>query len=246
MRIAICDDVAKDRRAIAAALESYLKTRGRKADVVEFFSPDRLMETVRREPFDLYLLDVILSEHQTGIALVRQLRAEQGEVPVVFLSTSREYALDAFAVEAVSYLQKPWTQEAFFRALDRAVESVRRSAEGLLTFKSGAEVVRFPAQQIEYVMTSETVNYVEIARMTGDRITIRGSVRSFLEQYGQSVTLLSAGRSILVNPAQIVALNGANVRFFSGRTVEVPKSVLPTLAKAVLSLSSPTSGVPHP
>jgi len=239
MRIAICDDVEGDRRAVEESLAGYLKKRGVSAKVVEFTNPQDLLVESRTEPFDLYLLDVLLANEINGIEIVKLLRSWRGNVSVIFLSTSREYAVDAFAVEAVSYLQKPWTQELFYRALDRAMDSIRTQQEGMMAFKSDEGVVRFPAEQIEYVSTAPTVNYVVISRAGGNDITQRGSIRSFADQYGETAKLIPAGRSILINPAQISALEDSSVRFFSGRSIEVPRSVLPTLSKAILALSRP-------
>jgi len=239
MRIAICDDVAADRRAIAEALHSYLANRAIEAEVETFSRPDRLMKVARDKVFDLYLLDVLLSEEMTGIDLVRNLRAGAAKVPVIFFSTSREYAVDAFAVEAISYLKKPWTMESFTRVMDLATEAYRKSQDGLLSFKTSGGVFRIHGSQIEYVTTASTVNYVTIRIANGVEITVRDSVRNFAEQYHERVYLFSAGRSILVNPAQISSVGKSSVTFFSGATLEVPRSVMTTLAKEVLSLSYP-------
>lgn len=239
MRIAICDDVDGDRRAIAETLSDYLKNRGVSAAVEKFSTPLALLEAANRSPFDVYLLDVLLSDDFTGIELVQRLRTRQERVSVVFFSTCREYAVEAFSLEAVSYLQKPWTKELFFRALDRAMETLQRVQEDLLTFRSGDGVVRFAASQIESVSTATTVNYVLVSRAGGGPVTLRGSVKSFAEEYGERVCLIPAGRSILINPAQISALEGDRVRFFSDRTVDVPHSALTTLSRAVLELSCP-------
>ena len=58
--------------------------------------------------FDIYLLDILMPELD-GIALGRMIRRGDSEVPVIYVTSSTEYALDAFGIHAVGYLPSRWT-----------------------------------------------------------------------------------------------------------------------------------------
>ena len=86
----------------------------------------------RLEP-DIVFLDIRMP-HLNGTELLARLPA--GKRPVfVFITAHREFSLDAFELEAVDYLLKPFTAERLQEALGRALrrcderELVRRNAE---------------------------------------------------------------------------------------------------------------------
>lgn len=54
----------------------------------------------------MYLLDIVMP-HLTGIETAKRIRARGETAEIMFLTTSREYALDAFSVKASDYLLKP-------------------------------------------------------------------------------------------------------------------------------------------
>lgn len=62
------------------------------------------------QPFDLLLLDVMM-ERLSGYDLVRQLRSEGNDVPVIFLTarTSDDDQLEGFGVGADDYINKPFS-----------------------------------------------------------------------------------------------------------------------------------------
>lgn len=78
---------------------------------------------------DLMFLDIQMPDLD-GFGVVEEIGAENMPV-VVFVTAFEEYALDAFEVSALDYLLKPFEDERFELALDRALRQIgeRRSAQ---------------------------------------------------------------------------------------------------------------------
>src|SRR5689334_3784456 len=77
------------------------------------------LKAIRDLAPDLIYLDVQLPGLD-GFEVLERL-GEQGRKPAIIFTTAYEqYALDAFAVQAVDYLVKPWRKERFQQALERA------------------------------------------------------------------------------------------------------------------------------
>lgn len=236
MRLAICDDNAGDRNRIADALTVYLKERQLSAEVVCFDHPDRLLEAVRKEDFDIYLIDILMPM-VNGISAVRELREMKGKVSVVFFSTSRDYALESYGVKAVDYVLKPWTQQRFADALDDAVARVPCEATVYHTVKTSIGVRRFRPECITHVTTNETMrNGIIICLEDGEHIALRGTIVGLHEELAAKVNLVTVGKSLLVNPAFIVSIAGTRITLVRGLTFEVPKSAIPALRAAALAV----------
>lgn len=70
-------------------------------------------------PFDLALIDICMPG-ESGVSLARYLASlEQGPL-VAFVTAYDEYAIDAFELYAIDYLQKPFSDQRLARLLHRA------------------------------------------------------------------------------------------------------------------------------
>jgi len=236
MRIAICDDSEGDRTRIADALAAYLKRRELSAEVKAFDHPDRLLESVRHEDFDIYLLDILMPM-VSGVGTARELREMKGKVPIVFFTTSRDYALEAFGVKAVDYVLKPWTPAVFTAALDAAVAAVPRGEGSVWTVKTLTGIRRVRPELVTHVITSEDVRHVLFVHLEGgEAIKLRGSVVGVREELSKWLSLVSVGKSLLINPAYICAIEHTRIRFADGLSLEVPKSSISVLRAAMLAV----------
>ena len=75
---------------------------------------------------DLVFLDVQIPE-MNGFAVLREVSRDNGARPlVVFVTAYDEYALEGFEVNALDYLLKPFDDERFGTALERARERIRQ------------------------------------------------------------------------------------------------------------------------
>jgi two-component system LytT family response regulator len=79
---------------------------------------------------DLVLLDVQMPE-MDGFEVLREIGAERMPL-VVFVTAYDRFALRAFDVAAVDYLLKPFDDERFLRAIQRAKHAVRNAEVGEL------------------------------------------------------------------------------------------------------------------
>ena len=111
--IALCDDREAERKAVCRLLCSMTKLRQDfRLEVIEYGSGESLLldlETDRWD-FQLVLLDIVMKP-LSGMETARQIRAMGRNVPIAFLTTSPDYALESYDVGAAGYLLKPVAQE---------------------------------------------------------------------------------------------------------------------------------------
>ena len=78
---------------------------------------------------DLVYLDVQMPE-MDGFAVLNAIASERMPA-IIFVTAYDRYAVRAFEVHALDYLQKSFDRERFQAALRRAKEEIRRSRDGL-------------------------------------------------------------------------------------------------------------------
>lgn len=84
---------------------------------------EEAVDEIRRLEPDLLFLDVQMPR-MDGFEVLEELAPEARPV-VVFVTAYDEYAIRAFEVHALDYLLKPFDDDRFFRALERAKDELR-------------------------------------------------------------------------------------------------------------------------
>ncbi len=155
---ALCDDDAKDIEALRSLAERFSSEhKDLPMRLSLFTSAAKLLENIENDcGFDLYILDVLMPE-VTGMQLAETIRSRGGHSEIVFLTNSRDYAVDAFSVFASGYLIKPVLKENFDKTVLRAVQQLSREKSEVLTIKTKDGIQRIPLSKIVMI---ESFNHI--------------------------------------------------------------------------------------
>ena len=121
--LVLCDDSAGDLEKLRGSAEEYIKRRGLSGETVCFSDPEEALRYSAEncgKGTAVYLFDVLMPKLD-GINLGRRIREHDKTSKVIYISSTAEYAPDAFSVRAFSYLIKPYTQEKLFSELDECL-----------------------------------------------------------------------------------------------------------------------------
>lgn len=154
LHIAICDDQPAEQQTIQHAAEDYFRRATNHTGIFHSFtnSMDLLDYLEGGGPCDIALLDICMPG-VNGIAVAQQLRERQDRSEVVFLSTSPEFAVEAFAVKAAHYIIKPFTQAQMDEALERTMAAFHSGEPKKIVLQGESGVLR--------VVDVETILYAE-------------------------------------------------------------------------------------
>lgn len=164
---------------------------------------------------DLLLLDVRMPE-RSGFELLASFEARGVHPFVIFVTAHAEYAVEAFGIEAVDYLLKPFDDERFAKAIARAramldherdagngaPASVPRLRDRLLV-NDGGRVLFVPARDIDLVQASG--KHVKIF-VNGRCYLARQALRD-VEARLDTSHFVRVHRSTIINVEQIVELH---------------------------------------
>ena len=126
--------VADDQPDVLEAIRILLKAEG--FETVTTSSPGEVMEAVKREDFDLALIDLNYTRDTTsgreGLDLLSNLRELDNTLPIVVMTAwgSVEGAVAAMRRGARDYIEKPWDNERLLTTIRTQVElgrALRRS-----------------------------------------------------------------------------------------------------------------------
>ena len=120
--------VVDDSKETCEFLEELLGAMG--LEVAKATHPDRAIELLRKEPFDLLLSDINLEAKKDGLDLLRE--AKPMGVDTILLSGfgTLETAIEAVREGAFDFLSKPWNNEELKALVTRALARRQSAGQG--------------------------------------------------------------------------------------------------------------------
>lgn len=203
-RIAIVDDLKMDRERLEKDVAKWYAKQGMEAGISVYDSGAAMLAEFSKDRFHIAFLDIRMDD-MTGIELAEHLREEDTALLICFLTTSREYAFDAFPIHPFDYLIKPYKEEQLNHVLAEANRALSGS-EPEITVKAGKAEVQVTYSQI---VSAFSQGHNVLFRLT-DGSTVRG-----LKTFGETEQLLTAderfltcNRGVLVNMDHVASMDG--------------------------------------
>ncbi len=234
--IAICDDEPEQFELAKSLLEQY-SYKHPKYDIKihSFSAPLELLSYVEASGgFDVLLLDVYMPGI-LGTDAARELRDMGDNCQIIFLTTSRDHAIDAFSLNAAHYLVKPYSEKEFFSAIDKVMEKLTAKNDIYITIKSADGVSRVDLNKLVY---SETDNHVQKLFLSDGRvISVRKSSTELFELLEEEQRFYKCGSTYIINMDYIVELTSRNVAFSTGAKIPILSRKYTELKKLYMDYS---------
>lgn len=216
LRIAICDDNAVDRECLRRLLREVYACRNETLPkITEYAAGEALLFDLEEccECFDLLFLDIYM-DGLSGMDAARRLRDMGCRIPLVFLTSTPDFAVESYEVRADGYLLKPPDREKLSGVLERALAARERPRVSL---RCGREHRYF---YLDEILCAESRNSTVFLRMADGSET---SLKSKLDQIEAALAdprFLRCHQSFLVNMDYIADVDG-DFRLKNGVTVPV-------------------------
>ena len=176
MNIAVCDDDEKELENLHEMIDKWAKEQGKIVKVHEFSRGEVLCNAILDgKRYDLFILDVLMPG-MDGITLAKKLRISNyvaDGAPILFLTSSRDYAVESYEVRAFHYLVKPVGYEKIGGVLNAACGTAQKRLEDVVFVRtregeyyvSRGEIncIIFENRTISFVCTEKTLKSLSVA-----------------------------------------------------------------------------------
>ncbi len=198
-RIAICDDVKKDRSELRSALLRYFRACGEPLPQIKEYGSGEGLLVDLEEGYDLFSL-IFLDIHMdrlTGMETAYRLRQIGWNSLLVFFTVTPDFAVESYEVDAAGYLLKPLNREKLFRLLDKILS---RQEPPRILLKLGRAYRYLYHEEIRYAESSNHVTLLHL--INGETVSTREKL-SQIEERLRDPSFLRCHQSFLVNMNQV-------------------------------------------
>ena len=215
MKIAICDDELPYLEETERLLKQWADQRGVDIALYRFSNGDDLIQAHQTYCMDLVILDIIMPL-LNGMDTARELRQDHQSVPIIFLTSSREYAVDSYEVKALNYLIKPLEADRLFDVLDDFWETTHIARE-FFAAQTDTGFCRITLEDVDYLEAQNKRVLVSLSNDTD--IEIRELFSKCEKIFTLEKGFFKCHRSYIVNlnhveqftKTQISTKNGTNI-----------------------------------
>lgn len=234
IRIALCEDDVTELAKADFLLQQYQQLH-QEYDMClcRFTSMEQLfIELEQGTPFHLLLLDIYLPGI-SGVDGYRQLLQQGIELPVIFLTTSKDHALSAFQLNAVQYLLKPIPKEAFFSAMDKVFLTLKEDRRRHLVVSVQHELRRIRLRDLVYC---ESQNNYQLFHLTdGTSFSVKMTMCKLCDILSEFDDFVRVGSSYMINLSHIHGIKTKELHMDDGSLIWIPRGAYPQLKERYLS-----------
>ncbi|MCR5772730.1 MAG: LytTR family DNA-binding domain-containing protein [Butyrivibrio sp.] len=153
-RILIADDERPARSELRFLLEKILIELGQYGtEIIEASSGAKVLELIEEKTFDACFLDIEMGDIK-GTELAMAMREKKLDTAVIFVTAYASYAVNAFDVEAMDYVLKPFDESRIKKSVQRLLDREMIPAK-----KPGPFAL--PAGDHMEVVTCDNISYIE-------------------------------------------------------------------------------------
>lgn len=218
IRIGIVEDDTAAIERLLSHLDRFQRAHGERfhigafrdgADVISEYRPD----------WDVLFLDVQMPRVD-GMTAARRIREVDSEVIIVFVTSSPNYAVSGYEVDALSYLLKPVTYASFEQEMGRVLTRISRRPrrELLFTATDGAHH-RIGVDDIRYI---ESVRHRIDLHTLDETFSVATTVKS-MEAELADCGFMRCHSGLLVNLRHVTGIDGNDCRIRGGGRLPISR-----------------------
>jgi len=238
--IALCDDEPKELEKTEKLLSDYGKNHpGPDFMIQRFENADELLVLVREEHYmpdlifmDIYMPDSGQNAYPLGMEAAKELRRMNYKGKLVFLTSSKEYALEAFDVEALQYMVKPVSENKLFSVLNSLFKDIEEERKKYILLKIEGRLVRVSLNDIVCCEAQGKTQWLYL--INGMRYLLRMTMSEIYRLLSHYQEFVRIGVAFIVNLGYIGSLNAKEICMDNGMKIYLPRGTYKSLKEQYL------------
>lgn len=221
INVAFCDDDRSVLDSLHELLVLYRANTGEMIDDYIFHSPLDLMAKIEQGiRFDIIFLDILMPG-ENGIDTAAEIRNYDKNTKIIFLTSTTEFAVQSYILNAFYYQLKPVCSEDFFHLMDKALTQCKKEQADSLILHCKTGITRIRLAQLEYCEVIHRTLFLHL--ISGKILECTGSLNELAGQLIPHRCFLRVHRSYLVNLEHIQNLSYRAITMSSLAEIPIPR-----------------------
>ena len=237
LKIAVCDDNIADLSNVVSLIEDYQASQ-RDKNIIKYTAFQSAVDLIAAmesgQQYDLVLLDILMP-FMTGMDAAKEIRQFNQAVKIIFMTSSPEFAVESYVVDAYYYALKPVWKEKLFILLDKVISETEIQLGASFLIKSKTGLTRLYISRLEFV---EVIGRTILYHLTdGSVIEAIGSMNEIEKELLSNPCFIKTHRSYIINMDQIDTISQREIKMQSHALVPLAKANYSTVKSAYITFA---------
>lgn len=175
-----------------------------------FTNPEEGLRYLKKFPVDLLFLDISMP----GMSGLELLKLIENRPLVIFTTAYGQYAVESYELDAVDYLLKPFSEERFMKAVNKARDFMKLgisslNQQGFFFVRADYSLIKINIQEIRYIEGLD--DYVKIHLENNQMVITRMTLKNILEKLPANA-FIRVHRSFIVPIEKISSVKNKQIR----------------------------------
>ncbi|SKC89080.1 LytR/AlgR family response regulator transcription factor [Maledivibacter halophilus] len=210
LTIAVCDDEL----TIVEIITSYIKSIDIKCqvEIIQALSGEELLKKIEQRKIDIAFLDIEM-EDTDGIILGRKIRVKYEDCIIVYITGFKDYALEAFDINAFQYILKPITEKRFKSCMDDIILRLKekmalKEKNSVFIINNKKNVVKLKYEDIFYF--EKLLNKINVYTLKGN-FEYYGTFKELKKELDMEKSFIQCHQGYIVNTLKILELKDEEI-----------------------------------
>lgn len=235
VKIVICDDDCIELEKCKKAVEEFIISKQTKQLItVDTFinGNDLLCYITKHGGFDLFILDVIMPG-MNGIELATEIRQTNKDCKIIFLTSSDEFAVNSYKVNAFYYLLKPFSGDELKSLLSKALDEMKEEKSDSIIVKEKGKLSRVQIHTIEYVESMKHTIFFHLHNK--EVISCYGTLNEFNDILLSHKQFIKCHKSFIVNMNYVISISSKDFVLDDKTLVPISKQIYQQVKTAYIN-----------
>lgn len=229
MRIAICEDELLFAETLAKCIQTFFSDKNIESDVAFFTDEQSALKLCQEaQSFDMIFMDINLGGQSDGVAISQKLRKDVPNIPIIFITSLENRAIDGYDVDAFAFIIKKKWEEKLPVVLEKLWKQLYAVKTFTITEKSDLHVL--PVKEIIWIESDGRNSLVHTADVTYTDTRSIQNIASVLAE----TDFIECFKSIFVNIEKIKSVNTDTITLINNHKLPVSRRSRKNVMLAVM------------
>jgi len=234
VKIAICDDDFYELKKTKNTIDEFivLNQNDHKITLKTFANGNDLLCYINKYgEFDLLLLDIIMPG-MNGIELATEIRIKNSNSIIIFLTSSPEFAVSSYKINAFYYLLKPFLDSELTLLLNKALATLGEEKSNNIVVKEKGKLTRVQIHTIQYI---ESIKHTMMFHLrNNEMISCYGTMNEFHDILLSDERFVKCHKSFIVNLNSVISISNKDFILSDKTLIPISKQTFPQVKNAYI------------
>lgn len=229
-RIAICDDEIIFANDLKKTTQEILTELSISYEITIYSNILDLVAVITNKPkeYHLLMLDILLGK-TNGINAAKFLRKKGNDISIVFISSSKEFALDGYAVYPIHYLLKPVRKQQLYEVIQKEYNEKFLVQHILITQKGGNKAI-----ELNSILYVEALNRKIYIHTTDNTYEVIGKLKEFIQSMPENL-FVQCHKSYIISISKINKVSRSSFSLKNGMVIPIGRAYYENAMKKFIS-----------